>query len=122
MSEIKDSGWSPGNDISVVGTEIGFQKLLHFQTLMINQAFANQGYVSYGFLIDGLDDLLCPYSENDDDFQNEITKAKEQFKIKGDVPSNSRAGLGFNRRRFRLLIKLMDRNGLLLDKEAEDEV
>lgn len=103
------------DDTYFKGSEMNFQQLLRTQMYWINKAIAMGERRTLVNLIYTLESMILPYA--DDDY------TKENAKLNGD---NSKISITkkvrIHRERYRLLIALMDRKGLLLERSRVDYI
>ena len=101
----------------IKGGQIGYHQLLKFQMYWINKSMAIDVKRQIINLVFGLETMLVPYL--DDDYN--INKENLLKEFKGNkVGLNDQVFIA--KSKYRLLVALMDRCGLLLEKSMVDEI
>ncbi len=94
----------------ISGRELGFQHLLRVQIYWINKAFAMNEKLTIINLVFGLESMLIAYID------------KTYKKENKELIDNNKSKFTIAKHRYRLLIGLMDRKNLLLERGLIDEI
>ena len=100
------------------GADLGYEQLLKFQMFWINKAIALDVKRQIINLIFGLESMLITYL--DETYKQEKEELIKEYKNKDKIGLFEQTFIAKNK--YRLLIALMDRKGLLLEKSQTDVV